>query len=65
MTYLVDANVLGEPTKPVPSAKVAAWLTANEAELATDPIVVGQLWMGILSLALGERGQNCSNGLRL
>ncbi len=55
MIYLVDANVLCEPTKPAPSAKVVAWLTANEAELATDPIVLGELWMGILSLAVGRK----------
>lgn len=55
MTYLVDANVLSEPTKPAPSAKVVAWLKANEAELATDPIVLGELWIGILSLAVGRK----------
>ena len=30
MTYLVDVNVLSEPTKPAPDAKVVGWLTANE-----------------------------------
>jgi predicted nucleic acid-binding protein len=29
MTYLVDANVLSEPTKPAPSGKVIDWLSAN------------------------------------
>jgi predicted nucleic acid-binding protein len=55
MTYLVDANVLSEPTKPAPSAKVVAWLEVNEAELVTDPIVLGEMWMGILSLAAGRK----------
>jgi predicted nucleic acid-binding protein len=55
MTYLVDANVLSEPTKPAPNAKVVAWLKTNEAELVTDPIVLGELWMGILSLAAGRK----------
>jgi hypothetical protein len=31
MTYLVDANVLTEPTKPAPSSKVIDWLSVNEA----------------------------------
>jgi len=30
VTYLVDANVLSEPTKPVPISKVVDWLIANE-----------------------------------
>jgi hypothetical protein len=36
MTYLVDANVLSEPTKPVPNNKVIDWLTANEGNLVVD-----------------------------
>ncbi len=28
MTYLVDANVLCEPTKPMPNEKVVEWLRA-------------------------------------
>lgn len=32
MTYLVDANILSEPTKPRPDAKVVAWLSANEGD---------------------------------
>ena len=55
MTYLVDANVLSEPTKPAPNAKVVSWLKANEAELVTDPIVLGELWIGVLSLAAGRK----------
>jgi predicted nucleic acid-binding protein len=30
MTYLVDANVLSEPTKEAADAKVVAWLRVNE-----------------------------------
>jgi hypothetical protein len=32
--YLVDANVLSEPTKPVPDARVVEWLRHNQADLA-------------------------------
>ena len=55
MTYLVDANVLSEPTKPDPSASVLAWLRANERELAVDPIVLGEVRFGIHLLAAGKR----------
>ncbi len=55
MTYLVDANVLSEPTKPVPSSKVIDWLTANERNLAVDSIIVGELCVGILSLPHGRK----------
>jgi predicted nucleic acid-binding protein len=55
VTYLVDANVLSEPTKPDPSASVLAWLRANERELAVDPIVLGEVRFGIHLLAAGKR----------
>ena len=50
MTYLVDANVLSEATKPVPSSKVIDWLRANERNLVVDSIVLGELCVGILTL---------------
>jgi toxin FitB len=37
VTFLVDANVLSEATKPAPELKVLQWLRANEAELVVDP----------------------------
>lgn len=55
MTYLVDANVLSEPTKPVPNNKVIEWLTANEGNLVVDSIIVGELYVGILALPRGRK----------
>jgi toxin FitB len=55
MTYLVDANVLSEPTKPSPSSKAVDWLTANEGSLVVDSIIVGELCVGILSLPRGRK----------
>jgi hypothetical protein len=55
MTYLVDANVLSEPTKPTPSSKVIDWLSANERNLVVDPIVLGELYIGILALPPGRK----------
>lgn len=55
MTYLVDANVLSEPTKPVPSIKIVDWLRSNERNLVVDPIIVGELCLGVLSLPRGRK----------
>lgn len=55
MKYLVDANVLSEPTKPASEPRVVQWLRDHEAELAVNPIVLGELEYGILLLPLGRR----------
>jgi predicted nucleic acid-binding protein len=55
MNYLVDANVLSEPTKPSPSSKVIAWLSANEGNLVVDSIILGELCIGILALPRGRK----------
>ena len=55
MTYLVDANVLSEPTKPVPSSRVVDWLRANEGDLVVDSIILGELCIGILALPRGRK----------
>ncbi len=55
MTYLVDANVLSEPTKPAPSSKVIDWLSVNERNLVVDSIILGELCIGILALAPGRK----------
>ena len=55
MTYLVDANVLSEATKPAPDAKVVEWLRANERELVVDPIILGEIRFGINLLPAGRR----------
>jgi predicted nucleic acid-binding protein len=55
VTYLVDANVLSESTKPNPSATVVDWLRANERELAVDPIILGEVRFGIHLLSPGKR----------
>lgn len=55
MKYLVDANVLSEPTKPMPQARAVDWLRRNEREIAVDPIVLGEIRYGILLLPRGKR----------
>lgn len=53
--YLVDANVLSEPTKQTADSRVVDWLTANEANLVVDPIIIGELRTGILALPRGRK----------
>lgn len=55
MKFLVDANVLSEPTKPTPDPRVLAWLRAHETEIAVDPIILGELRFGILILPKGRK----------
>lgn len=55
MSYLVDANVLSEPTRPDPDPRVVAWLRAREGELAVDPVILGEIRFGILLLPRGQR----------
>ena len=55
MTFLVDANVLSEATKPAPELKVLQWLRANEAELAVDPVILGEIRFGIDRMPPGQR----------
>ena len=55
MKFLVDANVLSEPTKPAPDTRVVEWLRSHERELAVNPIILGELEYGILLLPAGRR----------
>ena len=55
MIYLVDANVLSEPTKPAPQAPVVAWLRKNERDIVVDPIILGEIRFGIHLLPAGRR----------
>ncbi len=55
MKYLVDANVLSEPTRPDPSPAVLAWLRRHERAIAVDPVILGEIRYGILLLPRGKR----------
>ena len=57
MTYLVDANVLSEATKPQPDARVVGWLRQHERELVVNPVILGEIRFGILLLPVGRKRQ--------
>jgi predicted nucleic acid-binding protein len=53
--FLVDANVLSEPTKAAPDQHVIEWLRHHEGDITVDPIVLGEVRYGILLLPRGKR----------
>jgi predicted nucleic acid-binding protein len=55
MRYLVDANVICEPTKRFKVQRVVEWLAANESELVADLIVMGEIWRGVIALPDGAK----------
>lgn len=55
MKYLVDVNVLSEPTKPQPSPRVLAWIARNEAHSVVDAVVLAEIWRGIDAMPSGRR----------
>ena len=55
MKYLVDANVLSEPTKPQPNPRVLDWLRTHTPDIAVDPIILGELRYGILILPKSKK----------
>lgn len=57
MTFLVDANVLSEATRPAPAPKVLDWLRRNEPEIVVNPIILGEIRFGIERMPRGKRRQ--------
>jgi hypothetical protein len=53
--FLVDANILSEPTKVEPDPNVVSWLRRHEADIAVDPFILGEIRFGILLLPKGKR----------
>lgn len=55
MRFLVDTNILSEPTKPQPSSNVEAWIADHEADFYTSSLVIAELLNGLEKLVEGER----------
>ena len=58
MRYLVDANLLCEPTKPQPVQGAVDWFQFNVVVCVTDVVVMGEIWQGIDHLPTGRRRSN-------
>jgi predicted nucleic acid-binding protein len=55
LSFLVDADVLSEMTKPLPAAAVLEWLRDNDDQNAVSPVVLAELEFGVLILPHGRR----------
>jgi predicted nucleic acid-binding protein len=58
MKYLVDANLLREPTKAKPVERAVDWFHNHVVECVTDAVVMGEVWQGIGHLDEGKRRSN-------
>lgn len=61
MIYLVDANVLSEPTKPAPIGRVVDWLSDNEQNFVVDAVILAEVYVGVLSLPKGRKRTQLEN----
>jgi predicted nucleic acid-binding protein len=55
MKFLVDTNILSEPTKPQPNIRVEKWIAAHEADFYTSSLVMAELLNGLEKLPEGDR----------
>ena len=55
MIYLVDANLICEPTKSQPSERACLWLDSHDADIVIDAVVLGEMWDGIVALPDGRK----------
>lgn len=64
MTWLLDTNILSEPTKRTPSETVMGWVQAQEAAaLHTHSLVLAELRRGVEPIAATDWGQRLSEWL--
>lgn len=60
MKFLVDTNILSEPTKPLPNPNVEKWIADHEADFYTSSLVIAELLNGLEKLPDGERKRRLS-----
>lgn len=61
---LIDTNVISEPLRPAPEARVVAWLDSQAIEtLYLSAITVAELRLGVAALPAGKRRQNLHESL--
>src|SRR5947208_2861963 len=62
MTYLVDVNVLSEPTRITPNPKLIEWLKVHEKEIVIDPVILASFVSGYCRFKQGASGQGSRLG---
>jgi predicted nucleic acid-binding protein len=55
VSFLVDTDVLSDPSRPQPSPKVDAWLVAHQSQIYTSAISIGEIKRGIERLPTGAK----------
>jgi toxin FitB len=58
VTFLVDTDVLSEATKRKADEAVVRWLRSHRSELVINPIILGEVRMGILLLPRSKRRES-------
>ena len=54
--YLLDTNILSNPTKPTPSQALADWLAEqNDEDLFIASLTVAEIWRGIQEKPAGKK----------
>jgi toxin FitB len=54
--YLLDTNIVSNPTKPIPSPHLLAWFDEqNDEDLFVASLTVAEVWRGIEQMAAGRR----------
>jgi toxin FitB len=55
MAWLIDTDLLSEPTRKRPDPQVLKWLEENQADIYTSTHVIGELQHGISLLPEGQK----------
>jgi predicted nucleic acid-binding protein len=54
--YLLDTNIVSNPSKPAPSAPLLEWMARQaDEDLFIANMTVAEIWRGILRLPIGRR----------
>ncbi len=54
--YLLDTNILSNPTKPLPSPSLLAWLAGQEKEdLYIASLTLAEIWRGVQESPAGKK----------
>lgn len=62
---ILDTNVVSEPLRPRPNARVTDWLdTQNPKTLYLTSITLGELWYGVAVLPDGQRKRTLQRRLK-
>jgi predicted nucleic acid-binding protein len=56
--YLLDTNIIGNVTKPAPSAVLTAWMADQaDEDLLISAFTIAEIWRGLLDKPAGKKRQ--------